>query len=70
LIRRLRAAGTTIVLIDHNLDLAFSLADRVAVLDFGQLIAVGPPAQVAHDPAVRRAYLGSSEVQLMSTTPR
>lgn len=62
LIRCLPTMGTTVVLIDHNLDLAFSLADRVAVLDFGRLIALDRPGEVAHDPTVREAYLGTSEV--------
>jgi ABC-type branched-subunit amino acid transport system ATPase component/ABC-type branched-subunit amino acid transport system permease subunit len=62
LIRQVRGQGTTVVLVDHNLDLAFNLADRVAVLDFGRLLTVGRPDEVVQDRRVRDAYLGSLEV--------
>ena len=50
-----------IILVEHDMGLVMDLADRVLVVDFGQQIAVGPPAEIQHHPDVIRAYLG--EVQ-------
>ena len=59
LIRSLR--GTyTILLIEHDMDAVFSLADRISVLDCGRCIATGLPGDIGRHPEVRRAYLGDS----------
>jgi branched-chain amino acid transport system ATP-binding protein len=55
------AAGACVVVVEHRMDLMMSVCDRIAVLDFGKLIAFGPPRQVQADPAVTAAYLGVAE---------
>ncbi len=52
--------GLTMLLIEHDLGFVLDLADRVAVLDFGRLVAEGSPAGIAADPAVQAAYVGVS----------
>ena len=61
LLCRIRAMGTTIVFVEHNLNAIFSICDRVLVLNFGRKLAEGPPGEIRNDPAVIEAYIGKTE---------
>lgn len=59
-IDELRAAGTAVVLVDHDMSFVLSTCDRVVVLDFGAVLATGTPGEIRSDPAVIEAYLGAA----------
>ncbi len=63
LIRRL-TEGKTVVIIEHDMDVVFSLADRITVLHYGQILATGTPAEIRQNQAVKDAYLGETEVEV------
>jgi branched-chain amino acid transport system ATP-binding protein len=54
--------GVTLLLVEHDMEAVFRLADTISVLVYGRLIASGPPAAIRANEEVRRAYLGEEEV--------
>jgi branched-chain amino acid transport system ATP-binding protein len=61
-VRAIRDAGITILMIEHVMQAIMSISDRIIVLDYGQLIAAGPPEEVASNPQVIEAYLGDPKM--------
>jgi branched-chain amino acid transport system ATP-binding protein len=59
LVKTIRSRGTTILLVEHNMRAVMGTCERVVVLNFGQKLAEGTPAQVSTSPAVIQAYLGT-----------
>jgi neutral amino acid transport system ATP-binding protein len=60
-IRELNRRGTTFLIVEHNMEFVMGLCDGVTVLDYGTVVAAGPPATIRDDPRVLDAYLGIAE---------
>ena len=60
LIARIRDDGTTVILVEHHMDVVMRVSDEITVLNYGRRLAHGTPAQMQDDPAVIEAYLGRS----------
>jgi branched-chain amino acid transport system ATP-binding protein len=61
LIRKL-TVGKTLVIIEHDMDVVFNLADRITVLHYGRILATGTPDEIRRNQSVKNAYLGELEV--------
>ena len=68
-IERIRARGTTVVLVEHDVSLVMQVAERILVLHHGQVLAEGSPEAVRSDPAVIEAYLGRRRVLMAADRP-
>ena len=60
MIQAIRARGTTIILVEHDMRAVMRLCDRITVLNFGKVLAEGTPEQVRRHPDVMAAYLGTA----------
>ena len=68
-LRAVRDSGVTVLLVDHDVNLVLGLCDEIHVLDFGGLIASGPPAAIRSSAVVTQAYLGTSRTEATAPAP-
>jgi ABC-type branched-subunit amino acid transport system ATPase component/branched-subunit amino acid ABC-type transport system permease component len=59
-LRAIRDAGTTVIMVDHDMGLVLDVCDRIVVLDLGKVVAVGTPPEIERNDVVKRAYLGTT----------
>jgi ABC-type branched-subunit amino acid transport system ATPase component len=69
-IRQLNAQGTTFLIVEHNMEFVMGLCHQVTVLDYGTVVAAGPPDIIANDPRVLDAYLGAALDDLSENNDR
>jgi ABC-type branched-subunit amino acid transport system ATPase component/branched-subunit amino acid ABC-type transport system permease component len=67
-LRAIRDAGTTILMVDHDMGLVLDVCDRIVVLNLGRVVAVGTPAEIERNDDVKRAYLGTTHAGMESAT--
>jgi branched-chain amino acid transport system ATP-binding protein len=70
LIRAIRLGGTTILLVEHHMDVVMPSCDRITVLNYGQRLANGTPAEIRAHPEVIKAYLGGGLKRRETRTPK
>ncbi len=58
LLGRIRERGVTVLLVEHDMHMVMGVSDRIVVLNYGRIIAEGPPSAIQSNPEVIRAYLG------------